>query len=147
MLKSENQSIKSELEAMRQSIQKLASVRVSVGSKDEIDVKNRAVIESLQDLSTHGYIERNLEELTQPNESSRRVPEYQFEQHNIQEIQPTQRRPFNKIVKKKMTRNQVKQMTLRRKQEILNEIKQKTPLSENELKLLHDPSSFEKYAK
>lgn len=129
---------------MRQSIQKLASMRTATSAnREELMNRNRELIQSLNNISNRTYADIHHDATS--GEPNRLNYKYEGEHITSQEIQPSQRRPLHKIVKKKS--KQAKQLLQKRKYEILNEIKEKSPLSENELRLLHDPKSFEKYAK
>ena len=144
-IKADNEALHNDMETMRQAIQKLASMRISSKDGNEDASRNEGILRSGNEMSHGTFIENSIDigslDMNKIN--------YQLDAEHagsLQEIQPSQRRPFNKILKKKQNR-QTKQMAMKRKYDILNEIKERSPLNRNEMKLLYDPKSFEKYAK
>ena len=147
-IKSDNESLHNDMETMRHAVQNLANIRMNSKDVNEDTSRNNELIKSGNEMSNGTFIENSIE----MSSSDMNKINYQLDTEHtgsgsMQEIQPSQRRPFNKILKKKQKRQQTKQMAMKRKYDILNEIKERSPLNRNEMKLLYDPKSFEKYAK
>jgi len=148
-MQKDNEILRNEMEGMRQLVQKLATSRMNFTSREEFISKNQEIFESLNAFAgrMHSNPDESAESINIVNDSNFNNMNYELESENkVHETQqPSQRRPMHKILKKKPRVG--KQTKLKRKYQILNELKEHSPLTKNEMKLLHDPASFEKYAR
>lgn len=149
-IKQDNTSLKQEMEVMRQCIQKIASSKMNLVNSKEFINNNSEIFGSLSSLedargTSPEEGQRIIDVISSPNfNESHEIREFNTVKASaIKSARVKKSSPPRKIIRRRK-KGRSKKRTSKPKNSHAKQ--SKSPLSKSQLKLLHDPQSYEKYA-